>query len=426
MINCKVTASFCFDRMVSKRLFDLLGYIQTKFHRIGNYKLKSRTNTCYRYIKVQNIYINSDLKIINLIYLLWFNANPFGFSLKPKRKISLFIPFLFIKIIKVSRLVLRFIISKYVSNNNHSLYSYSYGHLALKRERNNYSRVKIFDLEKFIVTTYEESLDKKAFINCMNKLRELESNYLAPTIHYFDTNHNYYIEKYLNYKSSEKWQQNLQAMCSFINKINKNYPIKKIYLKDYMFKIEHAIPSEFFINKLLHQKAKEVLFFINTTKEKILKSNEKEILLSLSHGDLSRNNIMISEDETLAIDWERSKYRPILYDLFFGLTIVKRNCFGIHSMHNYISDIKRAINVIEKNDNSFIPKDIAIFEMYLYLFYIEYLSWRIDVRLFYLNEQDACKRIEELLKHIDYFIECEPYIIEAIDNEKSNFKSSAL
>ncbi len=156
--------------------------------------------------------------------------------------------------------------------------------------------------------------------------------------------------------------------------------------------------------------------FVSIVKEELLINKKKKVLLAYSHGDLSRNNMFVFNNESLAIDWEHSKFRPVLFDLFFVLIIVRMNCFKINSFSEYTCEIENSIRLVEAYNAEFVNPCVANYKMYVNLFYLEYMAWKINKNLFYINETEANERLEGILKHIEYMKLCEPYMLSAFEN----------
>ncbi len=368
----------------------------------------------YQYLKASGKYINSDLPLTRLAYLLYFKAKPFGYTYNNHVAESV-LPPIFLQTYQVLRTIFVYLIKKYIYKNNITISSPIYGHLAIKREIGDPAHTKIFNLEQSMVTTAYQRIEANSFEEIITNLSGKADKNLAPRILDINRLEKSYSEEFVNFEPARNWQRCLEDSCLFIIRLNSSYPTKSAQLKDIFAFFEKIIPEECFKNKTLYLEFQDVICFVNDTKKQLSRCCQNRIIVhTFSHGDPSRNNILACNEKTMGIDWEYSKYRPALYDLFFLLTIVRRNDFKNHSFKYYLEEIKNSYLCFEKNMRWVMPRDIIDFKIYLLMFYLEYLAWKIDV-LDTIFRYDN-KMVNQLLDHIGYLKECEPYLIDAFNN----------
>ena len=110
-----------------------------------------------------------------------------------------------------------------------------------------------------------------------------------------------------------------------------------------------------------------ILKLVNTTLEKLFELlNNKDILCSISHGDLQHSNLLFRNGFIKIIDWEHTDKRFYLYDLFI-----------LFSMQRTVNNIEASIENYKKNIYSK-NLNITIKTNDIYLFLIEEIRFRVD------------------------------------------------
>jgi len=371
----------------------------------------------YQYLKASGKYINADLPVTRLAYLLYYKAKPFGYSYKNNHIVEAVLPPAFLQAYQVLRTIIVYSIKKYIYKNNTTIRSPLYGHLAIKRERQNLAYTKVFNLDKSLVITAYQNIETHSFEDIIANLSDKAVKNLAPGILEINRPEKRYSEEFVNFEPRRGWNRCLEDIRLFIIRLYNSYQAKSTLLKDALSSFENIIPDQCFQDKALNRELQDLIDFVKHTKDQLLEYNQNSsIVYAFSHGDPSRNNILAGNKKILGIDWEYSRYRPVLYDLFFLLTIVRRNDFKHHSFKFYTEEICNSLLVFENNASRIMPGNSADFKINLLLFYLEYMAWKINV-LDSIFRYDN-KMVHQLIDHIGYLKECEPYLINAFNKHR--------
>ena len=371
----------------------------------------------YRINAATNFYVNTSTSIPELASILWNKFNSFGLELKPKKRWLTFLPAIIIKMIRVSRIIGIFIIRK-LNSKRDLIYSDKNGQVAIKRQSNDYMSLKLFDLHEKVVVTYDKGNDK--FYETVDNLKKLACNSFAPNIYWVDYNKKCYTEEYIDIAPAQKWDEGLKLASNFIIAIVNSSPIYYCTVECYLSSLEYTVSDKYFFNPLVHDKAKYILNSFNYSYDKLSEHCGEKLLISFSHGDPSRKNILPSKGKTIGIDWEHSKYRPLLYDLLFLLVISRKFCFNNNSFTDFKKEIDESFELFTRKINCEIDLSSADIERYFHCFNLEYLQWNINKNMVYLNESDAFNRLDRGVYSVNHIKKCESFFFINEGGIKSN------
>ncbi|MFA1820249.1 phosphotransferase [Virgibacillus oceani] len=365
------------------------------------------------YIKIQGLFLCVEKNSFIQAWYLLTKTRPFNLHLPANNRFLKIIPGKFIKIFRILRIILQYLILKYTKHGiEDGVISVPYdGHLLLKTSNG----FKLFNLKENVVATQYDINIKKDLFSCVIKnIKYIEGLNISPKIRSVDNVNKCLYEQYINsYKAGQFYPTSLyfyKVILPVWQNIIEVYPSRKINLfeyvtnqKSYILNIIEKLKKESYDNKLLIS----ISIFIESLTNKILNEhNQTNISISLSHGDLHPWNILISRKTAVVIDWDTLKERSLYHDLFY---MFFQNIFGKEdvNLEGFIFHLNRSINITSykfknKDINNKLSKISINKDLYRLLFYLEYVQLDFEKRLNMFTDRshilDRIVKINECIK----------------------------
>lgn len=364
----------------------------------------------YKYIHINNIYINDNLNIIILFKKLMFDVNPLKLESKLPYPMINKLPSLFNKLFRVFRLSIKYFSAKHFNQNKEFLRLNNFGHIVLKRQLNNVSIdksvYKIFNLNnRHLISQYDTTVLQKEILPDINKLNEVKDLKITPKLLEVNLQDKYYVEEYLNFKhpNSKEWNKSLDLITDFIKELYVHFPLIKKSKNDFIKENKYTIHENILVNPLYSKKANKIMEYVKIKTEKLADFEKETVLYAQSHGDLNSGNFFINKNQVIGLDWELLKYRSLYYDVFYFVLIVNRKDFNLvdeNQLDIKTQQVVKYLNEINEPKLLMTEKDI---EFYINCFILEYLNWKFRVYLSYKNNNDFQRKLTEIIKDIYYF-----------------------
>ncbi|MGP4106329.1 phosphotransferase [Virgibacillus sp. L01] len=371
-----------------------------------------------KYVKVKGLFICLDKNYVILAWLLLFKTRPFNLHLPAHNKYLRIFPGKFIKVLRVFNIIQRLLVfknKKYESNDDDIISVPYNGHILIKKS----GGYKVFNLKEGIVATqYNLDVEEDDFCSITKNLKYISQLSFVPLIKAVDYQNKCVYEEYINLRKAKGfypisayfydrilpvWERNITAL-----------PNKNKSLEEYISNQKAIILGN--ISYLTKGSSNDELIYIETFVKMLLKKisfnyNEKNIQLTLSHGDLHAWNILLDGKDSKLIDWDTLKERTVLHDLFYMLFY---NLFGMETK-NYNEFLKQLDKVLSRsclkldiNENGLTKPNQDLYRM---LFYLEYITLYIEKKInTYPNRKLIQDGIKKLNNDILVFKEVEEYI----------------
>jgi thiamine kinase-like enzyme len=363
---------------------------------MGTLKERYSKKKEYTYLFIDNsLYINLEGSLLNIMFYLYFRAKPFKFL---ERKTNIKLLNLFVPIVRIIR-VLQFTFlfmkkkHKYLKSKDSflTITTIFFGHCLLILRQGEYKIINF--KKKDVITVYPNNFSPNEIEKNIRKLRESQKCSLTPKIINWDINGRYIKECYLNLKTPSYDFNNRQdfylEFFPILESIMLSTSPQVILLSQYAQNLINRIDFYFetYLNKDSHARnnTKIILEFFSLIKREMgIFPSTKDILLVLSHGDLSEGNVLKSKAKTGVLDWNTLDFRScffdfyyIMFDLSFKTNEAERmyiskemeTAFKYFQMHLKESDIfnsKVKTRIINQP------------ETYRYLFYLEFILLRLQ------------------------------------------------
>lgn len=201
-----------------------------------------------------------------------------------------------------------------------------YGQVALFKKNDNVYLV--FDAERDVVTTYHAGPRKEMQTGRVSYLRKIGQSGIGPKIVEENKKIGWYREEFVNadHDTPGELEQSdalRREVMSFIARVIGQFPIKTVPLHHYVTKTIAKLPANIGEQPSYAKKMKIVLSFVALLRNRLLGSEDQNIDLVFSHGDLHLRNVIRRDGELIGIDWEFMKWRSLLYDAYYFYNYVK-------------------------------------------------------------------------------------------------------
>jgi thiamine kinase-like enzyme len=352
--------------------------------------------TEYTYLFIDNsLYLNLNQRFLSLMYYLFFKSKSFNF-LEKKTKSKLFNSFIhLVRIIRVLEIAYLYYRKKHMYKKSKDSFptitTIFYGHCLIVLRLGEY---KIINYRKKDVTTvYPSNLSINEIEKEILKFIDSQKCNLAPRIIKWDINRRYIKEYYINLRKPSFYFGKLHNFYLEIFPILKNIMLSTSpqvilvsqYAQNLFNSIDKYIETNSNKSSYSGNNTNIVLEFISFIKGEIGNSSSKnEILLVLSHGDLSEGNVLKSKRKSSVIDWNTLDVRScyfdfyyILFDIAFKTKEAERTnipkemgkafkYFQLYLIENTHFDSELKTDIINQIDT------------YRYLFYLEFILLRLQ------------------------------------------------
>lgn len=359
----------------------------------GNEVLRSNINCSFT--KIKGIFIRININVFVLGWLLLMKTKPFNLHLPAHNRCLRIFPGKLVKVLRIIDIMFKIMLIKRNHRNlDNDLISIPFdGHILLKKT----GGYKVFNLKENIVSTqYDSNLKKDEFIKTVTALESIAYLGISPAIRHIDYKSHFIQEEYINRYKAEVFYPLTGYFYDKILPIWKGYiiayPNKSINLVEYISCQEEFILASIirlekarYSQELISNLRDFIVTFVNDIK---LISNQVDMSLSLSHGDLHAWNILLNKEGGLLIDWDTVEERSLTYDLFY---MIFHNLFNRDEVdyNEVIYQLDKCMGLLSSNPLGKIQKHDCLFtklnwDLYRSIFYLEY------VRLYFENRINKC------------------------------------
>jgi len=244
---------------------------------------------------------------------------------------------------------------------------------------------KVFDLQrKIVIKLLQTSSSKIPFVDEIEQVRKASALRLAAPIRNWNVLERWYEEDFIAGYPAYAPYTNFDSFIRLYQPQIETYHERMILadrphwitIRDYLDETMASLDRNIYGNGLTTEKLGPITLFADAMAKRLQPMGNQEICLVFSHGDFSRNNIVITENGLVPLDWEHASRRTPLHDMYWYFLL--EMCDG-HLTANMASRlINDTILLLSRRLKPSAP-DLAKTlgcqaEPYRWLFYLEFLD----------------------------------------------------
>lgn len=369
----------------------------------------------YRYIKVGSFYFTLEQDGLALARLLYSRGRPFVPDGKLRHR--LLRPFAgAIRLYRVLRFVLPYLKARYGGKRqpDHTLHLPVSGQVVFPLRTGGY---KAFDLQRnAVVTLFPSEADAAVVEKAIGRKRKIGRQDFAPTLRQWRVEERWCEEDYINGSKApsvtKDWRVFDTILKPLIEALILAEPPQRVALHAYVEAQQNPFTEEAEVRSASwfdEAKVTRVRDFVGRMSERICRSATGEIGLSLSHGDLGAQNVLICSNRSFIIDWDTAGYRSALHDAYFVflMTLNRKNppepALLAAKLNQALAQLRAAVTEAHPDVAAVLFPPTVPEEVLRWLFYIEHVHVLVVELLQTADGFVAYHRLEKLLRHLDSF-----------------------
>ena len=398
---------------------DMSAQKEEKFRRRANSQLQAehRYVRCGRYSRAKSEYLSLEMSPFILLYRLYWYGKPLGIRGRGIRR----------KLGDCRRLIhmmrILFYYRRHAPGPNDLLVLPVPGDLCRQVQKG----YKVFDFRrKVVIKVFKPSIDPASVRREIANVRRVGAHCFAPTVHSWDVEARWYEEDYV-----DAYRVARPSLAVFLDTFHVSVPPllvpvllafppevrRSIEYVEELIRLNLSKLGEPTVQDLDTVKVTKIKRFFDQTMDRLRLEGDRPIYLGWSHGDFSTHHVLMANHGSgpVLIDWERSGYRSVMYDLYDAFfkrlrQVGRADPEMVVTMKKAISQFRSHLVLHTSADCHALIASLDTAELYRCIYSIEKVCKSIG-----RNMTD--RKLERIMTYLNVYTCYEQRLLEDIDHK---------